>query len=91
MALGADSSAIRLLVLRGVSLLMAIGVTIGLVSAVVLTRVLQSQLPLYQITSTDPVTLASVCVMLGAVTLLACCVPIWKVGRQSPMKTLNEG
>lgn len=90
MALGADSSAIRLLVLRGVSLLMAIGVTIGLVSAVVLTRVL-SQLPLYQITSTDPVTLASVCVMLGAVTLLACCVPIWKVGRQSPMKTLNEG
>lgn len=77
--------------LRGAVLLAASGVAIGLVSAVILTRVFQAQLPLFQITGTDPLTLGSVCVLLAGVTLLASFVPVWKVGRQSPVKTLNEG
>ncbi|HXT68855.1 MAG TPA: ABC transporter permease [Vicinamibacterales bacterium] len=73
MALGASRGDVMRLVLGRATLVTAIGLTVGLIAALGLTRVLATLL--YQITPTDPVTLVAVAGVLGSVSLLACYVP----------------
>jgi putative ABC transport system permease protein len=87
MALGAQRRALAGMVIRQGMILAAIGLAIGLPSAWLLSRVLSSLL--FEITPRDPITFATVVGVLGAVALIACAVPAWRVTRVDPLKVLK--
>ncbi|NQU43661.1 ABC transporter permease, partial [bacterium] len=87
MALGARrADVLRAVLGRGCKLIL-IGVVVGVAGAVALTRVLSSLL--YDVTPTDPVTLAWVSCVLIIVALLASYVPARRASRVDPMEALR--
>jgi putative ABC transport system permease protein len=64
------------------------GLVLGLAGALALTRVLSSLL--FQVTPTDPLTLAGVSVLLALVALLAGLIPALRASRLDPMIALRE-
>src|SRR5205807_1332731 len=87
MALGARAPSILSLILReGIALALA-GLTLGLASAMVLSRLLTRFL--YGITPTDPVTFGVAIVLVGGVALAACAIPAWRAARVDPMVALR--
>ena len=86
-ALGADSADVVRLVLREALALAATAVGVGLAGSLALTRVLQSLL--FEVTPTDPTTLASVCIVILAVSALAAILPARRATRIDPMIALR--
>jgi putative ABC transport system permease protein len=66
----------------------AFGTAIGVVAAIAAGRSLASLV--FGVTSTDPATLVGVCVLLSAVTLLACYLPARAATRGDPFKALRS-
>ena len=87
MALGADASTIRRMVLREGSRVIAMGLAVGLVGAAAGSRFLQALL--FEVRPGDPVTLAIVCVVLGAVGLAACYLPATRATHVDPLTALK--
>ncbi|HWY67311.1 MAG TPA: ABC transporter permease [Terriglobales bacterium] len=87
MALGAQRRNVLSLVLGEGTRLTLIGVGIGIVAAVALTRLMGSLL--YGISSTDPLTFAAVILTLAAVAFLATFVPARHATRVSPVVALR--
>jgi putative ABC transport system permease protein len=87
MALGAQKrDVLKLAVGQGVKLV-AIGVGIGLVGALALTRVMTSLL--YGVSATDPVTLVTISLVLVAVALLASYIPARRASKVDPLIALR--
>jgi putative ABC transport system permease protein len=87
MALGAPrSDVLRLVVRRGLALT-GIGVLIGLAASLAATHTLSSLL--YETRATDPVTLASVSLLLVMIALPACYVPARRAAKVDPMVALR--
>ena len=86
-ALGARSGDVSRLVLREGLLLGGLGVAVGLAAAFATTRVLGSLL--FDVTPTDPVTLASVAFLLLAVALAATLWPARRATKVDPMMALR--
>ena len=87
LALGAQRRDVLWLVLgQGMKLTFA-GVALGLIGAVLSTRLLSSFL--YGVKPTDPLTLAVVAALLTVVALLACYVPARRATRVDPMTALR--
>jgi ABC-type antimicrobial peptide transport system permease subunit len=87
-ALGATRGAVmRLVVGHGVALT-AIGLVCGTASAWAATQAMRNLL--YGVEPADPVTLAAVVAVLGAVGLAACVVPAMRASRLSPLQVLRE-
>ena len=76
------------LVLRQGMRLVVLGLGLGLLAALGLTRVMRSLL--YGVTPTDPATFAGVCLLLVAVALLACWLPARRAARVDPMVALRS-
>ena len=87
MALGASRADVLQMVLKGGAQMAAIGLGIGIVGALVLTRFMKSML--YEMKSHDPITFAGVCLVLGAVALLASYIPARRATKVDPMVALR--
>jgi len=88
MALGAGRRDILWLVLRHGITRICIGLVLGVAAAVGVSRVLTSVL--VNTTATDPTTFISICLLLVAVTLLACFVPARRATRLDPVDALRR-
>ncbi|HEX3684518.1 MAG TPA: ABC transporter permease [Bryobacteraceae bacterium] len=87
MAIGAQRQDVfRMVIWQGVRLAGA-GIAIGLLGALALTRLMTSFL--YGVRPTDPLTFATVSLMLAAVALAACYVPARRATRVDPMISLR--
>ena len=87
MALGADPRAVlRLVVGQGMGVALA-GAGVGLVAALLLTRMMAGIL--YGVRPTDPVTYVSVAAVLLAIALAASWIPARRAARIDPMKALR--
>jgi putative ABC transport system permease protein len=87
MALGAQRKDVFAIVLGRGLWLALIGVVIGLAGALVLTRSLSTLL--FGVTPTDPITFATVSLVLGLVALLACYIPARRATKVNPMEALR--
>lgn len=87
MALGAKRRDVLLLVFTDGARLAAIGVAIGILCAVGLTRLMRQLL--FDVSPTDPVVIAVVCVLLMLAALTACFVPARRAASIDPMRALR--
>jgi ABC-type antimicrobial peptide transport system permease subunit len=87
MALGASPGMVQRLVLGETMRMAAAGVALGLVGGLALTRLAASLL--YGVTATDPLTFATVVLILTGVAALAGYVPAWRAARIEPMSALR--
>jgi len=86
-ALGASSSDVLRMVLGQGLKITLIGVAIGLAAAFGLTRLITTMI--YGVGTTDPITFASVAILLSAVALLACYIPARRAMRVDPIVALR--
>ena len=87
MALGAGGNQVSWLILRRGLVQMAIGLTLGLAGAFVLSRALRTLL--VQVTPSDPVTFAGISILLVLVAIAACLIPARRASRVDPLVALR--
>ena len=88
MAIGADRGHLLRMVVAEGARLVVVGAVIGLLGALWLTRLLQSQL--YEVSPTDPGVLVGVVILLFAVAMLACFIPARRATRINPIDALRS-
>jgi len=86
-ALGAQRSQVLRLVLSGGLKLVAVGVGLGLLGALALTRLLRTLL--YGVSAHDPLVFAANAALLLGVAVLACALPALRAARVDPIATLR--
>jgi len=88
MALGADSGAVRRMVVRRGMIQAAVGLGIGLAAALPLTRWLEGLL--YDVSPTDPIAFGAVSLLLLIIALAACYWPARRASKVDPVQVLAE-
>ncbi|HKF50992.1 MAG TPA: FtsX-like permease family protein, partial [Candidatus Acidoferrales bacterium] len=88
MVLGARPRSVFRMVLGQGTRLAVLGIAIGLVAALAVTRVMNSFL--YGVGATDPLTFAAVSLLLLSVALLACYIPARRAMKVHPMVALRH-
>jgi putative ABC transport system permease protein len=86
-ALGAEPRDVFGLVLRQGAILAVLGIVIGLMASLALTRALSNTL--FGVSATDPLTFTSVAILLLLVALLACYIPARRAMRTDPLTALR--
>jgi putative ABC transport system permease protein len=87
MALGAESRDVRLMIVNEGMKLALLGLLIGCVTAVVVTKYLESQL--YGVKARDPLTFVTVAAGLALVALAACYFPARRATKVDPLSALR--
>jgi putative ABC transport system permease protein len=88
MALGAQATDVRRMVVKQGLWLAMLGLAVGLLASLASGRVLTSLL--YEVKPTDPLTLLIVSATLLAIALLACLIPARRAARVDPMEALRD-
>ncbi len=88
MALGAQAGDVLKQVLWQGLVLTVIGAGAGLISALALTHLMSNLL--FEVSATDPVTFASITLLLVAVALLACYIPARRAAQVDPLVALRS-
>jgi putative ABC transport system permease protein len=94
MALGAQASdVLRMVIWRGMSITL-IGLTLGLASALALTRLLKNQFfdtnLLFNVSATDPATFALIALLLVIAALIASYIPARRATKVDPLQALRH-
>jgi len=87
MALGAQVRHILQLILKHGVTLVSLGVVIGLVAAILVTRLMSNLL--YGVTATDPLTFSAIALLLTFVALAACYLPARRAAHVDPVEALR--
>jgi ABC-type antimicrobial peptide transport system permease subunit len=87
MALGAEPNSVLAMVLGQGFVLVGGGVLIGTGAALALTRLLRGML--YGVTPTDPLTFASIGILLTCTALIACWLPARRAAKVDPIVALR--
>jgi putative ABC transport system permease protein len=87
MALGAGTGDVLRMVVGGGMRLVTIGIALGALSSLLLTRVLGSLL--FEVSATDPLAFVTALVVLAAVALLACYLPARRATQVDPVTALR--
>jgi putative ABC transport system permease protein len=87
MALGADRGGVLAMVLARGARLLALGIVVGELASLVLTRLLASQV--WGVSVRDPLTLVSIALIIAAAGVLACVMPARRSSRVDPMVALR--
>jgi predicted permease len=88
MALGAQKLDVLRMILKDGAQMTLAGILIGLVGALVLTRLMRSML--YGVKPTDPLTFICVAALLCTIALLACYLPARRAMKVDPMEALRH-
>jgi putative ABC transport system permease protein len=88
MALGARAADVLRMVIARAARIVGAGVAIGVVFALLVSRLLQASL--FEVTRTDPVTYTSVSVLLILIALIACVVPARRATSVNPIVALRH-
>ncbi len=88
MALGAERGTVLRLMLGMGSKLVLIGLAVGMIASIFLTRFLQNQL--FQVPAVDPISLTGVTILLSLAALLASYIPANRAARLDPMAALRH-
>ena len=87
LALGATTGDVLMMIVRDGLRLAVVGLTIGVLMALALSRTMTTLL--YETTGTDPVTFAAVIAVLGAAAMLASYLPARRASRIPPVEALR--
>jgi putative ABC transport system permease protein len=87
-ALGAETGSILRLVVRQGLIIVGVGLAVGIVGSLILTRLIQSLL--YGVSGTDPIAVLTAISVLGLAAFLACVVPALRAIRIDPIIALRE-
>jgi putative ABC transport system permease protein len=87
-ALGADRGRVIRLILQSGMTIVALGIGLGMIAAVLGARYLTTQL--YAVDARDPVIFCGVAAAFGAVALLACLAPSWRAAKLDPIDALRK-
>jgi len=88
-ALGAEARNVIGLVLRQGALFAGIGIVVGTIGALGLTRLLSGML--YEVSPTDPVAFGAVALLLAVIAMLASFIPARRASKVDPMNVLRGG
>jgi putative ABC transport system permease protein len=88
MALGADRTAMLVLVLRQGLILAGVGLVLGVAGAMAAGRLMRTLL--FNVSPLDPMTLGVVTIVMTVVALFACLVPALRATRVDPLTTLRQ-
>jgi putative ABC transport system permease protein len=87
LAIGAQRRDVLRLVLRDGARLTLVGIAIGIIAALALTRLMASLL--FEVAPTDPATFAAVAILLEIVAFAACYIPARRATRVDPLVALR--
>jgi len=87
MALGARQLDVLKLVVRQGMSLVGIGISVGLIGAIALTRVIATLL--FGVGTKDPTTFLVVAMLLAIVAFIACYIPAWRATKVDPLVALR--
>lgn len=90
LALGAEKSDLLRMVVKQGLRLVSIGVGLGLVSALLLTRLLGAFLSLYKVSAYDLTTFVFGPIVFGVIGILASFLPAWRATQVSPTQALRN-
>jgi predicted permease len=88
MALGAGRSRVIGMILRETGIMIAVGLTVGMIAAAAATRLIKSWL--YGLSALDPLTIAAAICVLGVVALVAGYIPAARAARVNPVTALRH-